>query len=278
MKIDKKSFIEQVVKESSKKKILTREALDLLIDFFTGDYPKEEYPKTIKDPKSLALEFYKKYNENYYDMLINGLNNGSIIIEDSLLKSYVDTTTAQAHIKLNGNDNDLFILVHEYAHYIDRNMSPPIVPDTYWFFAETYAFYLEKQLELYLGKEYPEYHNLIQARRNNRMHYESKMVDALATELHYEDLYRKKQNLSAEDIDESDMNRVARYNFTIEIVNCLSQYPVANIISSRLLANNLVKDEHEFVDACLSIDLISILSGTENKKEIKPTIKETTKK
>ena len=30
----KKSFIEQVVKESSKKKILTREALDLLIDFF----------------------------------------------------------------------------------------------------------------------------------------------------------------------------------------------------------------------------------------------------
>ena len=45
MKIDKKSFIEQVVKESSKKKILTREALDLLIDFFTGDYPKEEYPK-----------------------------------------------------------------------------------------------------------------------------------------------------------------------------------------------------------------------------------------
>ena len=66
--------------------------------FFTGDYPKEEYPKVIKDPKRLALEFYKKYNKNYYDMLINGLNNGSIIIEDSLLKSYVDTTTAQAHL------------------------------------------------------------------------------------------------------------------------------------------------------------------------------------
>ena len=77
-------------------------------------------------------------------MLINGLNNGSIIISDSLLKSYVDTTAAQAYIKLNGNDNDLFILVREYVHYIDRNMSPPIVPDTYWFFAETYAFYLEK--------------------------------------------------------------------------------------------------------------------------------------
>lgn len=96
MKIDKKSFIEQVVKESSKEKVLTREALDLLIDFFTGDYPKEEYSKTIKDPKSLVLEFYKKYNRNYYDMLINGLNNGSIIISDSLLKSYVDTTAAQA--------------------------------------------------------------------------------------------------------------------------------------------------------------------------------------
>ena len=75
-----------------------------------------------------------------------------------------------------------------------------------------------------------------------------------------------------------DLVNVARYNFPVEIVNCLSQYPVANIISSRLLANNLVKDEHEFVDACLSIDLISILSGTENKKKIKSTIKETTKK
>lgn len=49
------------------------------------------------------------------------------------------------------------MLVHELAHFIDKNSNPPIVPDDYWFLSETFAFYLEKKLENWLENEKHKY-------------------------------------------------------------------------------------------------------------------------
>lgn len=57
-------------------------------------------------------------------MVLDAINNGRIIISAATEKSFVNTESNNAFIKLSGNDSDLFILVHEFAHYIDRNLNP----------------------------------------------------------------------------------------------------------------------------------------------------------
>ena len=101
---------------------------------------KQEYPKTIIDPLSLALEFYKEQSDDY-KRIIEGIQSGQII---SLEKgrSYIDTKSGNTYILLNHDDSDVFCLVHEFAHFIDRNHKPAIVPDSHWFLAESYAFYM----------------------------------------------------------------------------------------------------------------------------------------
>ena len=69
------------------------------------------------------------------------MNNQDIIISDEL-DSFVNTNNGKTYIKLMRNDGDVIILVHEFAHYIDRMLNPHIVPDKYWFLRETFAFYI----------------------------------------------------------------------------------------------------------------------------------------
>lgn len=73
---------------------------------------------------------------------------------------------------------------------IDKNSNPSIVPNEYWFLSETFAFYIEKELEKWLEKE--KYKDLISTRKNNRMYFESKMLQAIENELYYENLFKKK--------------------------------------------------------------------------------------
>lgn len=172
---------------------------------------KQEYPKTIIDPLSLALEFYKEQSDDY-KRIIEGIQSGQII---SLEKgrSYIDTKSGNTYILLNHDDSDVFCLVHEFAHFIDRNHKPAIVPDSHWFLAESYAFYMEKRLEKFLSER--GYHALVQTRRNNCIVSETKNIETIS-------------------FDTKKIKTILPYHMT-NLVNVLLSYPLANILSEYLI-------------------------------------------
>ncbi len=139
-----------------------------LIDKFDIPLKKLNYPNNNLDNLSISLNFYKSFNLEYYNIINQGLDSQDIIISDKF-NSFVNTSNGKAYIKLTGNDEDVIMLVHEFAHYIDRMLNPHIIPDKYWFLGETFAFYIERELEKKLGQKY-EY--LFEIRKNNRLYIE----------------------------------------------------------------------------------------------------------
>lgn len=261
-----KKFIEKVKTEATYKKFLKRDIIYQLIDISKSNCAKINYPNKLRNPLEIGLKFYKNYNEKYYNMIVDGFKTDRIVITHDEDKSFVNTKNDTAHIRLYGNDGDLFIIVHELVHYIDRNNNPQIISDEYWFLSEVFSFYMEKKLELWL--EYEKYKDLISARRNNRIYYETKMLTIIEAELYYEELYKKKGTIEESDIDIEKIKlvgNVSEYN----LVNYLLQYPLANIISDYIILQNECINDNEFVKVCLSTDLYEILKTySENQKNI----------
>ena len=137
---------------------------------------KQEYLKTIIDPLAIALEFYKEQSDDNYKRIIEGIQSEQITLLEKR-QSYIDTKSGNTYILLNHDDSDVFCLVHEFAHFIDRNHKPAIVPDSHCFLAESYAFYMEKRLEKFLSER--GYHALVQTRINNCIVSETKMLTAI---------------------------------------------------------------------------------------------------
>lgn len=256
-RIDK--FIEKIKKESQYKKFINTDIIYLLIDNFKYNN-KVNYSHKIDNPLEIALYFYKDYNKEYYEMILKGINKKRIVIDNND-KSHVDTNNNSAYIKLCNNDSDAFIIVHELAHYIDRNSNPQIVPDEYWFLSETFSFYIEKKLENYLDQK--EYGELIIARQNNRLYFESQMMEAVKIELKYEEMYKQKGTIQREDIDLSDLEILKKYNYN-NLVNHLLQYPIANIISDNLVKKDDIK-VIDFINECLNVNLYDLLESKINK-------------
>lgn len=165
---------------------------------------KKNYTKLIKDPLNIVLEFYRNYNDKYYQMIIDGIENGKIIINENNIKSFVNTKNNNSFIKLVGNDSDIFMLVHEFAHYIDGNLKPNIIPNQYHFLCEVFSFYIEKKLEIWLDNKM--FHELIDTRRNNRIYFETKMLKSIEYELFCEKLYNRTGQIKKEDLDIKKLN------------------------------------------------------------------------
>lgn len=249
-------FIEKVKKESTYKKFIKMDIIEQLITIFDTNPKKGKYPKTIKNPLKIALNFYKDYNPQYYEMIIEGIKHKKIIISKDQKKSFVDTKNNAAFIALYGNDGDLFMLTHEFAHFIDRNSNPVIIPDKYWFLAETFAFFMEKKLEIWLDNK--KYEDLINTKRNNRIYFETKMLETIKNELYYEKLYIKNGRLFRDDISTKKLKAIMKYDI-VNLVNNLLSYPIANILSDYFITNNLIHCDNEFVLVCLNINLYEIL-------------------
>ena len=263
-----KKFIKKVKIESSYKKIVNKDIIANLDNAFSLEINKKEYPNNINNCLELSLEFYKNYDENYYDIILDGINKGKIIILDKNKKSLVDTQTNNVYIKLSGNDSDVFMLVHEFAHYIDRSSNPVVVPNEFWFLSETFSFYIEKKLEQWLDNT--KYHDLIAARINNRIFYEKKMLNAIKIKMYYENLYKEKGKLLESDININDAKLVGKYNVP-NTINYLLQYPLANIISNYLIDSD-IPIEGDFAKTCLDIDLyqaIGKFADTTKSKKLK---------
>lgn len=257
-----KKFIEKVQLESIYKKFLKNDIICQLIKLFDGDYIKQNYPCEIKNSLEIALLFYKSYNKEYYKKILDGINSGIIVILNEG-KSYMDSKANKAYIRLYGNDGDLYIIVHELAHFIDKNSNPKIVPNDYWFLSETFALYMEKKLESWLNPG--KYKDLIMTRKNNRIYFESKMLKAIENELYYENLFKQKGTLEESDIDIKKVESIMRYDVPYNIVNFLLQYPIANILSTILVRDNLVENDKDLVSICLSLDLYEALRDMNQK-------------
>lgn len=191
-------------------------------------------------------------------MILKGFKNKRIIFQNKE-KSFTDTQNNKAYIKLQGNDGDVFILVHELAHYIDRNSNPHIVPDEYCFLSETFAFYMEKRLEKWLDGD--NYKELIYTRINNRRYFEKRMLRAIKYELYYEELFTKRGNICDSDINLKEMKYIKRFDVSSNIVNYLLRYPLANILSDYLTNNFLLQNDSELVKTCLNINLYNVLES-----------------
>lgn len=251
-----KAFIEKAKIESTYRKFVNIDIIKEIINIFNNHYEKKNYPSTIDNPVELALQFYKDYNEKYYHMIMGGIENKKIIISKDKPKSFTDTKNNTTFIRLYKNDSDLFILVHEFAHFIDRNSKPQIVPNDYWFLGEVFSFYMEKKLESWLDNK--KYKDLISIRINNRIYFEIKMVKAIEYELYYENLYKEKGNLEESDLDIEKVKYIMRYDVS-NLINYLLTYPLANILSSHLINNGLMKDDNALVEQCMEVDLYTIL-------------------
>lgn len=260
-----KEFIEKVKMESTYRKFVKSDIIYQLIDIFKCNYDKMDYPNKIKNPLEIVLQFYKDYNEQYHKMIMDGIKTKRIIISQDEGKSFVSTKNNTAYISLYGNDSDPFIIVHELAHYIDRNSNPQIVSDECWFLSEVFSFYMEKKLQMWLDNE--KYKDLISIRINNRIYYEARMLTAIETELYYEELYKKKGTIKENDIAIDKIKLINNYDEP-NIVNYLLQYPLANIISSYLIEENTCINENEFMKTCLSIDLRKLLRNKQTISKV----------
>lgn len=58
---------------------------------------KQEYPKTIIDPLSLALEFYKEQSDDNYKRIIEGIQSEQITLLEKR-QSYIDTKSGNTYI------------------------------------------------------------------------------------------------------------------------------------------------------------------------------------
>lgn len=251
-------FIKFVKENSTYSKCVKKDVIEKIISTFDLSCKKMQYPQKINNCMKIALQFYKQYNYEYYKIIINGLKNKNIVINNKMKKSYVDTLNNTGYIKLLGNDSDLFMIVHELAHFIDINSEPKIIPVEYNFLCEVFSFYMERQLEKYLIKQKENYDELITIRNNNRVYFESKFLKHIKNQLYYEDLYKNQGIINEEQIDIEDAKRILKYNVS-NIVNFLLRYPLGNILSEYIINNNLLKQDCDICQVCFQLDLNTVL-------------------
>ncbi len=248
-----KECVERIKFESTIPKFLKQDVINQLIKKFESGLLKQKYPKKIKNPLKIVLQFYKTYNQKYYNLIVEGLNKNQIILSKNE-KSY--SKKNKTYINLVGNDSDSFIIVHELAHFIDLNQN--IIPIKYSFLCEVFAFYIEKKFESFLKDE--KYKKLKEVRRNNRLYFESKMLKAIEQEWYYENLYKKKGKIVINERDKEKLKIITHFDYDLKVglINYLLRYPLANWLSEYLLSLTSIKEE-EFVKICLNTNLYEIL-------------------
>lgn len=245
---------------------LKKEFILELIDKFNIPIKNFSYPNNNLNSLSISLNFYRNFNLDYYNIIKQGIERKKVIISETF-NSYVNTKNDKAYIRLNGNDGDIIMLTHELAHYIDRTIDHHIVPDKYWFLGETFAFYMERELEKSLGKKYT---YLFDIRKNNRLYMEKELLQIVKLVLYYESEYLKNGKLELTEKDSKNIKKILNIK-TDNLINFCLSYPIANITSLYLINYfpNITKEK--FCELCLSYDIRNFfrdncdLLGLDNK-------------
>ena len=256
-------FIEKVKIESGNKKFVKPDLIKKLVTA----YKDVDYTQTIKYKNELgicielALDFYREYNYDYYLIIINGLLNHEIQYIDYNDISFVDTENNVACIKRLWNDCDVFVMVHEFAHFIDRKSKPNIIPDKYNFLAEVYSRYIERRLMEYLIKN--GFGELVELRMKEILKNDALMLRAIDYQLYCEELY-KQGKFNENELDIEKVKLIMSYTQN-DFINYYLRYPVGTLLSDYLINNNAIKSDKSFTEQCLETNLYDISSDFARK-------------
>lgn len=262
-------FKKKVEMESTYNKLLSRKAINTLINYFDVDIEEITYSNTISNPKELALSYYQEYFPEYYKIILDGIKTGKIKIGSDIEKSEV-LEDGKCFIKLNNDDFDLIVIVHELGHYINNNITSKFV-QKHRIFGEVVSFYFEKDFE---EKNIGKYGNLFSARRSHRILSERKMIHAIKYMLEYEDYYLEHGNIDAI-IDEKKIKLILKLSSyhcigygEYDTVNTLLKYPLANLISSYMIINDLEMKQNIDEYIIYNIDLFELMEDERIRKSI----------
>ena len=261
------SFYSKIAEQSKYVKVLDVRIIKQMAELFEGKRKLIKYGHDeVDDALKMALDFYKDYNFEYYQIIIDSIQNGEIDLHSDCNK--VDTSNNKCYIKSVGNDSDLFIIVHEFAHFIDRKTN--IIDDEYHFFSEVVSLYMEKMLEKYL-EERNLCPNLIKARKSNRIRFERDMLRTMSYELYYEELFKENPDKVKENIDMEKLKYIMAYD-SDNLVNYYIRYPIGNILSEYMLKHPEIKFEPKLSDELSKIYFSKLVDDYSEKKRTKKKI------
>ena len=262
-------FKKKVEIESTYDKLLSRKAIDELINYFDVDVEKINYSKTISNPLEKALLYYQKYFPEYYKIIIDGIKTGKIKIGSDIEKCEV-LENGDGYIKLNNDDFDLMAIVHELGHYINGNIKHKFV-QKYRLFGEVVSFYFEKDFE---KKNNGNYNELFFQRKIGRILSERRILRAIKYMLEYEDYYLENGNID-EILDVEKIKLILRLSSyhgigfgEYDTVNTLLKYPLANLISSYMIINGIEMRENIDEYIIYNIDLYKLMKDDMVRKSI----------
>jgi len=228
-------FYDKVKTESQYTKKLSLDAIELIINGFNYKLELKKYNKVIDNPLELVLQFYKEYNNKYYQIINKGLLKKEINLNS--FNNYLDLRNTICNINLTGNDSDVFILVHELAHYIDRKLKPHIILDEHNVLCEVFAYYMEMEFEKRIINNYEE---LVISRRNNRIYNVVEKMRLVELELYCEMDYLSGSKKFLYNISIEDMELLLKSTNT---VNTNLRYSIGYILSNYIQDNNIIVKE-----------------------------------
>lgn len=243
-------YIDKVKRESTYRKCIDIDLINELIELFDVDCKKIKYSKNIDDCLSLALTFYKHYNYEYYEMIMQGLENSRINIDAK--DSETDLQSNKCYIKMRGDDNDVYLIVHEFAHYIDRNSTPYIIPNEIMHFGEVYSMYLERKLEQYLDEN--QYEQLNKTRKHNRIYFAKRMARLIPIQLNNESFFNTNGYIDEADLEIDKIKRIMNYK-SQNTVNYLLRYLLGYVLSYYLIKNNTVNSDKQISQILTEVDV-----------------------
>ena len=112
--------------------------------------------------------FYKAYDEQFYEIISFGILNDRILIGDFVKRSHVNVDKKMCYIKTEGNDHDVYVMVHEMAHYVNAILGQKFIDRNNVIYTEVFSYYMERQLDKFLLEK--GYHQLVFTRYQNRTH------------------------------------------------------------------------------------------------------------
>ena len=151
-----KNYIKLTESSDKTDYLLIQKLNNIVLSFEDRDYDFKFTKKVSKDENiKLAKEFFFKMNKDYYDILIERLNDGTFIFEND----YANVLTAYSEyddiykkriifIPLKGTIEDAFSIVHEFIH--DLNIDISCESFTRYFYTEGLSFLGELLFEDFL--------------------------------------------------------------------------------------------------------------------------------
>lgn len=253
-------FKEKVRLGSGYHKLVSRDNILKLEEYFAECTSHEKYYESDNDVLSIALEFYYKYFKDYYYVILSGLYNGDIIISPNEKGSYTIPDKGKSFIKLKGQERDLFVMIHEFAHFVDVKSNPHLIEYHKWGYSEVVPYYVEKVFAKEMSEKYA---RVINARRVNRNTTINHMLEVIILMLKYEDYFKMHGEVDSI-IDIEEVKRIMNED-SKNVVNTLLKYPLANLYSAYMILNgiSLEKRLNVFLD---SLDFSAILEDKKVKE------------